>query len=173
VGVTSHRIVLSVTYDVNPGDDARQLRSLFDKDSNGTLDPPERELLLRYLEQTATLFLKVELGGAPVNLVPTERIGYRLELPRDSTETLGISLVYLLDETAKDPIALRIDDRNADAKIDVPVVVDLEPGLRVAFANQGELHPREGQIHRVRLHRDLPLILRVVGSGGKTVKTGR
>jgi hypothetical protein len=40
-------------------------------------------------------------------------------------------------------------------------VVDLDPGVSVRFSSQGELHPREHQIQRVRLTQDWPLVLRL------------
>jgi hypothetical protein len=162
LGIAKEQIVLSLTFDVNPGEESRFLRRLFDKDSNGKLDEAEQAALLRYLEETATLFLKLRIGGKAVPLVAAERNGSRLGLPRESSDTLGVALLFRAAIPASpELLELEVEDRMADAKTDVPLVVDLDPAAVVAFASQGELHPREHQLQRVRLAQDWPFVLRV------------
>ena len=152
--------MLAVTYDVDPGDPSRMLRGLFDRDGDLRLDSAEQAKLTKYLEDTATLWLKLELGGDPVVLRRKSRETSPLDLPVGSSQTIGISLVYTASVTG--PLGrVRLTDRDKDARIEVPVVVDVGPGLSIQSANQGEWHPRLRQIHRVVLDAKLDLSLDV------------
>jgi len=154
LGITPGAVAVAVTYDVDPGDPSRQLRGLFDRDGDLQLGMEEQARLTKYLEDTATLWLKVEVDGLPVTLARRAREVTALELPVGSSKTLGISLVYTASVSAG---RLRLRDRDKDARTHVPVVVDLAPGLRLRSANQGEWHPRLRQVHRVMVGPELPL----------------
>lgn len=162
MAVRPDAVVVSVTYDVDPGDPSRQLRGLFDRDSDGQLDVGEQAKLLRYLEDTARLWLEVDLGGRPLALVVRSREGSRLGLPAEATSSLGISLVLTASVALADPARLRIADRDKDASRHVPLVVDVAPELHPRFASRGEWHPELRQLHRVMLGPDRALELTLV-----------
>jgi hypothetical protein len=164
LGVRADAILLSLTYDLNPGEDARMARSLFDRDGNGELDAGEREKLERYLEDTARLFLQVAIDGKEVTLERVELVASRLDLPRASSETLGIAAVYRAALPPGDRVSIRVADRDKDRARHVPLVVDLAPGWDVELATQGELHPKSRQLQRILLSEDHPFELRLVRS---------
>lgn len=162
LGLDEDRLLVSVTYDLEAGDDAKLLRSLFDRDADRRLDDREREKLLDYLEQTALLWLVIEVNGQKQKLERLERRGVRLDLPADAAQNLGLAALYavpLPEKAAR--LELHVTDRDKDAAKDVPVIVDLGDGDRVAFSSQGELHPRLRQIHRIRLQPGMDLRLEI------------
>lgn len=76
---------------------------------------------------------------------------------------LGLSLVLKAPiRIGSTPVRIELVDRNADASKDVPVLVDLGPGIRVVLAAPGELLRRVRQLQRISLDdkRGLVLVLR-------------
>lgn len=162
LGIERDRIVLGVTYDVDAGGDAKLLRGLFDRDSNGALDAAEQQKILDFLEETSFLWLSITVDGRKLSLKLLERSGLRLDLPAGSTQNLGLSAVYEARlSTAAAALEIVVADRDKDAAKRVPLIVDLMPGDEVAFASQGEWHPKLRQIHRIALGADAPFVLKV------------
>lgn len=168
-GIKLDRVVLSVTYDASPGDEAVQLRRMFDRDADGALDAKEQAKLAELMERTALLWLEVRVGGEKRKLEKVEGSSHHLAEPASSSVSLGVTLLY---EVRIDPpapgavVEVAIADRDRDASKHVPVTVDVGDGLVVALASQGELEPRSRQIQRVRLSQGAPLrlVLRRPGS---------
>ncbi|MBI2375005.1 MAG: hypothetical protein HYV07_13495 [Deltaproteobacteria bacterium] len=163
LGVSEDRIAIEVAFDLSPGDEARQARRLFDADADGELSPGETARLLAFLEQTARLFLAVRVDGRLVTLEKQESVAHRIDLPTDATDMLGLSLVLKAPiRIGSTPVRIELVDRNADASKDVPVLVDLGPGIRVVLAAPGELLRRVRQLQRISLDdkRGLVLVLR-------------
>lgn len=158
VGVRSDRVLLSITYDVSPGREARQTRAVFDRNSDGRLDEKEQRALLRYLEQLATRWLEVSVDGARQTLKRTSVQGHQLDLPADAHQTLGASML-LTAPLPRGSLKLRIKDRDKDKKSHVPTVVDLAPQWQVQMSSQGELHPKARRLRRIRLAPGRALVL--------------
>jgi hypothetical protein len=173
LAIQPERLLLSLTYDVSPGGDARLLRGLFDRDTDGKLSPAEQELLLGYLEEMATLWLSIRSGGKKLTLERLDRRGSGMDLPADATQTLGAALLYAAPLAPWTELEVTVADRDKDAQKRVPIVVDLGPDDSVMFANQGELQPRLGQIHRAWVGQDRPLVLRLRRSRTETSTRSR
>lgn len=144
-------VVLSLTYDVDPGEPSRTLRGLFDRDGSGQLEPPEQAMLLRYLEDTARLWLVLTAAGQPVTWRVRSREGTRLDLPAAATSAVGLSMVLTASVATGAELHLRLADRDRDGRKHVPTVVDVAPGFRLRYASRGEWHPALRQLHQVRL----------------------
>ncbi|MBK6684564.1 MAG: hypothetical protein IPG45_08820 [Deltaproteobacteria bacterium] len=160
VGLQPDRLLVSVTYDLNPGRQSLEARGLFDRNQDGTLDPEEQVKLAKFLEDSAMLFLKVKIGGQAVRLERLEASPHQLDRPSGSSESLGISLLYAAPLPPEGGV-LELEDRDRDKQKHVPVVVDLAPTWRVALASQGELSNATHQIQRVMLSAGSPLRLQV------------
>jgi len=174
LSVQKDRILIAMGYDVDPGDSARLLRSLFDRDADGRLGPPEHELLARYLERTALMFLFVHVDGQPVPLLRREAHAFRIGADVSNTASMGIQLVYEIAlPTGGTRFRARIEDRDKDARKHVPTIVDLGANWLVQFASQGELSLSEKQIRNVRLGPETPLVFELrpgralAAAGGK------
>ncbi len=165
VGVQRDKLIVSVTYDVNPGDESRSVRSLFDRDANGKLDDDEQKAIARFLEETAMLWLQISIDGAPVKLDKVSTVPNRLNAPRESSDSLGIAILYEAALPAKDALTIAIADRDKDRGKHVPLTVDLAPDWEVVLASQGELFPKVRQIQRIGLRADVPLELRLRRAG--------
>jgi hypothetical protein len=165
VGVQRDKLVVSVTYDVNPGDESRSVRSLFDRDANGKLDDEEQKAIARFLEETAMLWLQISIDGAPVKLEKVSASPNRLNAPRESSDSLGIAILFQAALPAKDALAIAIVDRDKDRQKHVPLTVDLAADWEVMFASQGELYPKARQIQRIGLRAEVPLELRLRRAG--------
>ncbi len=158
VGVHADRLLLSITYDVSPGREARQTRAVFDRDSDGQLDAQEQRKLLHYLEQLATRWLEVSIDGRPQALKRTNVQGHQLNLPSSAHQTLGASML-LSAPLPPGSLKLTIKDRDKDKKSHVPAVVDLAPQWQVWMSSQGELHPSARRLRRIRLAPGRALVL--------------
>jgi hypothetical protein len=165
VGITKERIVVSMIYDLDPGERSRTARQLFDRNTDGQVEPDEQKLLEAWMERTALRFFSISLavsGGeaAPLPLETVRREGHRTELPSRASESLGSSLLLSapLPPEASGWI-LEIKDQDVDASKHVPLVLDLAPGVSLRYASQGEWHPTARQLHRVALGKEQHLRL--------------
>jgi hypothetical protein len=161
VGVKADRLLIAVNYDVNPGQDALQLRALFDRDADGKLSQEEQDKLTSYLEQMSMLYFELRIDGEKVKPARISTTPFRIDLPATASDALGVALLFSAPLPASDRIEVVLSDQSKSRDVHVPVVVDLTEGWEVAFASQGELHLRPFAIHRVRLDRGRPLILRL------------
>lgn len=161
IGVKPDQLLIAANYDVNPGQDALQLRSLFDRDADGKLSPEEQDKLTTYLEQMAMLYFELEVDGAKVKPAKISATPFRIDLPASATDALGIALLYSVPIPSHETVELVFVDQSKSREAHVPVVVDLTEGWEVAFASQGELSPSPFSIQRVRLDRGRPLVLRL------------
>lgn len=164
IGLHASELVVSVRYDLSPGDESRLVRALFDRNTDGKLDSAEQQKLARYLERAAMLFFELRIQSEPGSLVRQSVSAHRVELPVEATQTMGVSMLYVATLPKVLPGALleiEIIDRDKDSAKHVPVTVGLSDGWEVAFSSQGELHPVPRQIHRVKLQRGRPLVLRL------------
>jgi len=161
LGIQDHRLLLAITYDVNPGQQALRTRGLFDRDVDGALDPEEQARLMDALEKTCWLWLKAEVGAETVTWTRRERSGHRLDRPASDESGLGLSLVYEAPLPAQRTLAIQLTDRDRDAGKHVPLHVDLAGNWRVVQANQGEWHAKGRQLRRVVLNGQRPLSLRL------------
>lgn len=162
LGVRADRLLLQVTFDLDPGAPSRTVREVFDRDADGRLDGGEQAKAERFLVESAMLFLKLDVGGAPATLTPLEVIPSNLDRPVGATETVGIAAVFEAPLPRPAPggrVRLVLSDRDKDRAKHVPLVVDLAAGWSVAFASQGELHPGPRRIERVLLAEGAPLVL--------------
>ena len=159
LGVKEDRLVIAVSYDVSPGQDALQLRGLFDRDADGSLSLEEQEKLTGYLEQMAMLYFELRIDGERVTPARISRTPFRIDQPASSSDTLGVALLYDAPLPARRSCEVSLADQTKARDTHVPLVVDLTEGWEVAFASQGELHPSPFAIHRVRLDRGRPLTL--------------
>jgi hypothetical protein len=161
LGLERDRILIAVNYDVNPGADATQLRSLFDRDSDGALSRGEQDKLTAYLEQMAMLSFRIRLDGREA---PPRRLAatpHRIGLPVSAADTLGIALLYEVALSSK-AVTIEIEDRERDRAKHVPVVVDVDAEWEVHLSSQGELTgsgPRH--IGRIGLAKDRPLLMKL------------
>lgn len=159
LGVRDGRLLLAISFDVNPGRDALRTRALFDRDSDGRLEEAEQAKLRATLENQARLWLKTRLGTDPVDWRRREATGHRLDRPVSDDGTLGLSLLYEAPIGARDEISLTIEDKDRDASKHVPLTVDVGPGWRIERASQGEWHRAPRQLSRVALAKGRPLVL--------------
>ena len=160
LGIQDGRIVLAVTYDVNPGREASRTRALFDRDTNGVLDEPERATLERYLVKTASMWLRLEVGGEVISTDTATVARRRFDRPSADSSTLGISMLV----TAPAPgasLSVALVDRDRDKRKHVPVTVDVVGPYRVRLSSQGEWDPKARQIRGIRLEDGLGLELRL------------
>jgi len=152
LGVADAELLLSVSYDVNPGDESRQLRAVFDRDGDGSLSEREQAQLMDYLERTALLWLRLKVGGSAVELSKKQAQGSHVDAKVASADSVGISLLY---QAALPPGAARLElelsDRDKDAAKAVPLTADLAPLWAVELATQGEWQPRLRSLERVFL----------------------
>jgi hypothetical protein len=162
LGIRADAVVLSVTYDVDPGEPSRLLRGLFDRDASGQLEPAEQAMVTRYLEDTARLWLVLEADGRPLTWQTRSREGARLDQPAASTGSVGLSLVLTASVAMGAELRLRLADRDRDTRKHVPAVVDVAPGLRLRYASRGEWHTTLRQLHQVRLSPGVDLQLWLV-----------
>jgi hypothetical protein len=161
LGVLADRLLIHVSYDVSPGDDARLHRSLFDRDGSGALDEAEQKKLAQYLIDVSVLFLRLTINGEKIVPERTETKTARLDLPAASTDTLGVSFILTAPLPAGPAVSIEVGDRDKDRARHVPVTVDLAEGFEVAFSSPGELFPEVRQIHRITLKEGEPLVLRL------------
>lgn len=169
LGVRRERLILSVTFDTNPGQESARVRATFDRDASGALDGAEAERLERFLLDSALLFLAVRVDGAPVDLERLELVRTGFEEPVGSARSLGFAALLgwagaeLAPGQAREVV---VADRDKDRTRHVPLVVDVGAGLEVAFASQGELDPHLRQLRRIMLREGAPLVLRLRGVPG-------
>lgn len=161
LGVLADRVLINVSYDVSPGEEARMHRTLFDRDGNGTLDEGERQKLEKYLIDTSLLFFKLAIGGEKITPERIETKAIRLDAAVGSTDALGIAFVLSAPIPAGPMVEVEVTDRDKDRARHVPLVVDLSEGYEVALASPGELFPEARQIHRVMLKEGEPFILKL------------
>jgi hypothetical protein len=159
LGVKEDRLLIAVSYDVNPGQDSQRLRGLFDRDADGTLSAEEQGKLTAYLEQMAMLYFELAIDGQAVKPARISSTPFRIDLPAGATDSLGVSLLYSALLPPGGSVGVRVADQTKARDTHVPLVVDLTEGWEVAFASQGEVHPTPFSIHRVRLDRGRPLLL--------------
>jgi hypothetical protein len=159
MGIKRDRLLVSVAYDVNPGEESKRTRSVFDRDGDGQLDPAEQDRLAHYLEETATLWMRVLVDDRPCKLDKVEMSPNRLNAPRDSTDSLGISILYSAPLPEADRVRIEVIDRDKDKAKHVPLIVDLSPDWDVVLATQGELHPAARQLSRIALGQDASVVL--------------
>lgn len=162
LGVRADRLLLQVTFDLDPGATSRTVREVFDRDASGRLDDVERAKAERFLVESAMLFLKLEIDGRAVAPELLEVVPSNLDRPVGSTETVGVAAVLEATFAAPPPggrVVIALADRDRDRAKHVPAVVDLAEGWDVAFASQGELHPGPRRIERVLLSDGAPLAL--------------
>jgi hypothetical protein len=104
------------------GDDARELRERFDTDGNGELDKNERLRVIAYLRQHATAYVRLTVDGKDAGLA----------LASEEIE-LGSSLLTLTARWRASLAAgehrLLLDDRAADARLEIPVSVELDAAV--------------------------------------------
>jgi hypothetical protein len=164
LGVKEGRLLLAVTYDLDPGTSSARTRALFDRDASGALEQEEREKLSRYLEATARLWLQLEVDGRPVSAERLDAALSGADRPVSASDSLGLALLYAYPLPAGREVQVRLRDRDRDERRHVPVEVDVGPGWAVAFASQGELFPDTRTLSRIRLDRtrELRLVLRRV-----------
>jgi hypothetical protein len=112
-----------------PGDEARALREVFDRDHSGALDDKERAQLGEYLAQQAARFAALTVDGAPVALA---RAGFEPELGAGGETPIAVT-VRLAAPLALGPGRhhVRFADRHKDRRVTVPVAVALD-GLSLA-----------------------------------------
>ena len=175
LGVRKGTVVIAVTYDVNPGDESRQLRAMFDRNADGRLDSGEQTKLQKYLERMAMLFFKMRIGDRSATLIRSGTSAHRVGLPADASQTMGVSLLftaYLPKHDDGELLTIGISDRGKDAKKHIPLIVDVGGGWTVALASQGEFHPESRQIQRIRLNkgRSLTLKLRLGSPAGARLR---
>jgi hypothetical protein len=161
LGVLADRVLFNVSYDVNPGEDARLHRSLFDRDGSGVLDEGEKKKLEQYLIDTALLFFKLSIDGKKIVPERVETKGVRLDAAVGSTEALGVAFVLSAPLPAGPIFTLELADRDKDRARHVPLVVDLSAGYEVLLSVPGELFPEARQIHRIMLKEGEPLFLKL------------
>lgn len=152
LGVAESELVVAVNYDVNPGDEARQLRAVFDRDSDGSLSAHEQAQVMDYLERTALLWLRLKLGGTPLELTRKQAQGSHVDAKVSSADSIGILLLYsapIPPSTAR--LELELSDRDKDATKVVPLTADVAPLWQVELATQGEWQPRLRSLERVFL----------------------
>lgn len=168
IGVRPSSLVVAVSYDVNPGNEARMLRALFDRDADGRLGADEEKLLSQYLERTAMLFFDMKIQSETAQMVRREATSDRTGLPVDANSSMGIRLLYTVDLPEPDTVRqlrIEISDRDKDGTKHVPLMLDVAPEWNVALASQGEFHPSTRQIARVRLNSKAGLTLEIRRSG--------
>jgi len=164
IGLHKNELALSIKYDLNPGNEARLVRALFDRNTDGHLDGTEQAKLVRYLERTAMLFIDLQIQSAQAKLIRQSGSAHRVALPVEATQTMGVSVLYIAPLPKVAPgelLTIQIKDRDKDPAKHVPVTLGYSEGWEVAFASQGELHPAPRQIHRIKLDKHGTFELRV------------
>lgn len=159
LGIQANRVLLAVTYDVNPGQDALRTRGLFDRDSDGALSAPEQARLLDALEKTCWLWLQVRVGEKKLTWTRRERVGHRLDRAATDDSGLGLALLYEAALPPRGAMILTVEDRDRDRAKHVPLQMDLDPAWRLTQAEQGEWFAQARQLSRVTLSADRPLTL--------------
>lgn len=159
LGVKSDRLYLSVSYDVNPGQDSLRTRALFDRNSDGKLDDREQELLMGSLEKMCWLWLKTAVDGQKLKWTRKERAGHRLNRPTSDGGGLGLSLLYEVALPEGPSFTIEFNDRDKDKTKHVPMQVDFGPGLLLESATQGEWQGTARQLRSIALGRTRPLVL--------------
>ena len=86
--------MFTVTYTVNPGQEASLLRALYDRNSDGRLDGEEQERLTEYLEKTAVMFLRVTIDGDLARLVRLDSTMQRADFRVAASEAMGMQLRF-------------------------------------------------------------------------------
>lgn len=163
--MSSQKLVVEVTWDVNPGDDAKVVRATYDRNQDGRLDEAELGVLRAFLGRNATSGLVLSLGGSEVRPKLLAQTFFGLDLAAGAPEPLGIRASFELEHGGAE---IRLEDRSVPPKLDldVPVVVDVEPGVIVAFANMGELSVKDRQVRRVKINNSAAFIVRARPSAG-------
>ena len=124
--VSANDIQIETHYTIPPGDLAHRTRTLFDSDSDGTLNETERDSLAAYLRTSALHFLKVELNGESVTLeeVSSEVRGDELETS-SALELTGTWTLRATEPAYKRKNVLVLSDRHKDGALQVPVLVSV------------------------------------------------
>ncbi len=161
LGVKADRLYLSVSYDVNPGQDTLRTRALFDRDSDGKLNDREQALLMGSLEKMCWLWLDISVNGQALKWTRKERAGHRLKRPTTDGGGLGLSLLYEVALPTGTGFTITILDRDKDKTKHVPMQVDFGPGVIVEAASQGEWQGPVRQIRGIALGKMRPLTLRL------------
>ena len=158
------KVLLTMTYTVNPGQEASMLRALYDRDADGRLNGEEQERLTEYLEKMATMFLRVSIDGEIARLVQLDSSMQRADFRATSSKAMGMQLRFSapLPEVEKGKtFTMSVVDRDKDAKKHVPTVVDVGKNWSVIMADQGEFHPTTRQVLNVKLSEEATLNLEI------------
>lgn len=167
IGLDADRILVSMVFDLDPGEPSRTARQLFDRNTDGQIDEDERALLERWMERTALRFFEVSATGpdaAPkvFTFETLRREGHKSDRPSSATETLGLSLLLSAPlPEATSELWLQVKDQEPDQRKHVPLLLDLAPGWALRASSQGEWHPATRQLRRVSLSAGRPLCLHI------------
>jgi len=158
------KCLFTLTYNVNPGQDASLLRALFDRNSNGKLEGEEQERLTEYLERTAVMFLRVRINGELARLIQLESSMHRASSNVAASKAMGLQIRFSAEiPTLKEggTLSLSISDRDKDDQKHVPTVVDVGKMWSVILSSQGEFHTAIRQISNIKLKLDQSLELKM------------
>ena len=147
-------MLFTVTYTVNPGQEASMLRALYDRDASGRLDGEEQERLTEFLEKSAVMFLRVKIDGNLARLVQLDSVMQRAAVNVEASKAMGIQLRFstpLPEKKKGETFTFEVVDRDKDATKHVPTVIDIGKAWSVISSNQGEFHPTTRQVLKVRL----------------------
>jgi hypothetical protein len=147
---------------VQPGEPARSLRGMFDRDRDGRLQPEERSRCEEYLARTAAQFLAVTADGAKLSFTQSKVRSENLDGPASST-LLAAAVISLEAKwpAGRAPERLEIADRHPDREIHVPAVVIVDTALELRGASQGLARKEDGALAGVDLQEGKPLALRL------------
>jgi len=130
VRVEAERIAVAVAVRRHDGPDAASLRSQFDKDSSGVLEPVEQDELAGWLDRRARKELRVELDG-----VVLEAEGAESDLQLDGGDTVRDGGGFTFRSAAYLALSLRsgahrlvITDTPDNLRAVVPLRLDLPSG---------------------------------------------
>lgn len=128
VRIEREKVLVEVSYELAPGDDAGSIRRLFDKNRDGILEPSEVKGATEFLARVATLFLELSIDGVPAKPVREEVRSHGLQGRTDDTSAAAILVRLSLPwpTLTAAPRVLRLADRDRDVSVHVPV--HLEPG---------------------------------------------
>ena len=157
--------LVTVSYTISSGKEATLLRALYDRDADGRLSGEEQERLTEYIERTAVMFLRMNINGELTRLVQRESNMQRLDSRADSRNAFRVQMrfaVTIPKIKRGETFSLSVSDRDKDAMLQVPTVVDVGQSWSIVMASQGEYHPTTRQILDVQLadERDLKMVIR-------------
>ena len=137
LALAPERLVLDVAWELPPGDEASELRRLFDGDRDGTLSAAEADRAAAWVADAATAFLSLAVDGVPV--APAREAVRGHGLRGRTADDSGLLVVVRLAAALPPPSGVRVvrlADRDRDASKHVPVRVELH-GLALAGASPG------------------------------------